>query len=91
MAEQDKHYVLLMGRPNVRVVQCTEGRGRWKKRRSLCNAGNRGSRFAPSEGRQTSNAHQLHEGTGNYECIKFNATVCEDNTDMKLQWNQIDW
>ena len=91
MAEQGKPYVLPMGRPIVRKVQCTEGRGCWKKRRSLCNAGNRGSRFAPSERRQTSNAHQLHEGTGNCECIKFNDTFCEGNTDMKLQWNQIDW
>ena len=46
-----------------------------KKRRPLCNAGDRGSRFAPSERRQTSNSYQLHEGTGNCECIKFNDTM----------------
>ena len=75
MVEQGKPYVLPMGRLIVRKVQCTEGRGRWKKRRSLCNVENKGSRFALSERRQTSNAYQLHEGTGNCECITFNDTI----------------
>lgn len=75
MAEQGKPYVLLMGRLIVRKVQCTEGRGCWKKRRSVRNVENKGSRFALSERRQTSNAYQLHEGTGNCECITFNDTI----------------
>lgn len=40
----------------------------------LCNAGDKGSNFALSERRQTSNAYQLHERIGNCECIKFNDT-----------------
>ena len=54
----------LMGRPIARKVQRAEGRGCWKKRRPLCNAGDKGSRFALPEREQTSNAHQLL-GTAN--------------------------
>lgn len=42
---------------------------------SLCNAENKGSRFALSEREQTSSAYQLHEGIGNCECIRFNYTI----------------
>ena len=75
MTEQGKPYAFPKGRLIVRKVQYAEGRGCWKKRRSLCNAGNRGSRFALSERKQTSNAYQLHEEAGNYECITFNDTA----------------
>ncbi|RHO85791.1 hypothetical protein DW049_13060 [Ruminococcus sp. AF41-9] len=63
------------GRQIVRNVQCAEGRGCWRKRMLLCNTGDRGSDFAPSERKQTSNAYQLHERIGNCECIKFNDTA----------------
>lgn len=52
---------------------------------------NRSSRFALSERKQTSSAYQLHEETGNCECITFNYAISEDNTDMKLRWSQINW
>lgn len=65
----------LMGRPIARKAQCAEGRGCWKKRRPLCNAGDKGSRFALPERGQTSNAYRLHEETGNCECITFNDTT----------------
>ena len=75
MTKQGNPYVLLgKGRLIVRKAQCTEGRGCWKKRKPLRNAEDRGSRFALSERKQTSNAYQLHEETGNCECIKFNGT-----------------
>ena len=63
------------GRQIVRNVQCAEGRGCWRKRMLLRNTGDRGSDFAPSERRQTSNAYQLHERIENCECIKFNDTA----------------
>ncbi|GFI17457.1 hypothetical protein IMSAGC009_02628 [Lachnospiraceae bacterium] len=62
----------LMGRPIARKVQRAEGRGCWKKRRPLCNAEDKGSRFALPEREQTSNTYRLHEETGNCECITFN-------------------
>lgn len=80
-----------MGRQIVRAVQCVEGKGYQKKRRLLCNAEDRGSRFAPSERKQTSDAYQLHEGIGSCECIRFNYTKVRTMQTMKLQWNQIDW
>lgn len=52
---------------------------------------NRSSRFALSERKQTSSAYQLHEETGNCECITFNYAISEDNADMKLRWSQINW
>lgn len=52
---------------------------------------NRSSRFALSERKQTSSAYQLHEETGNCECITFNYAINEDNADMKLRWSQINW
>lgn len=52
---------------------------------------NRSSRFALSERKQTSSAYQLHEETGNCECIMFNYAISEDNADMKLRWSQINW
>ena len=72
MAKQGKPYAFPKGRLIVRKVQHVEGRGCWRKRRSLCNAKNKGSRFALSERKQTSNAYQLHEEAGNCECITFN-------------------
>ena len=52
---------------------------------------NRSSRFTLSERKQTSSAYQLHEETGNCECITFNYAISEDNADMKLRWSQINW
>ena len=52
---------------------------------------NRSSRFALSERKQISSAYQLHEETGNCECITFNYAISEDNADMKLRWSQINW
>ena len=52
---------------------------------------NRSSRFALSERKQTSSAYQLHEETGNCECITFNYAISEDNADMKLRWSQSNW
>lgn len=52
---------------------------------------NRSSRFALSERKQTSSAYQLHEETGNCECITFYYAISEDNADMKLRWSQINW
>ena len=51
---------------SIPTAQYVEGRGCWRKRRSLCNAKNKGSRFALSERKQTSNAYQLHEEAGGY-------------------------
>lgn len=91
MVEQGKPYTLPLGRQIVRDVQCVEGRGCWKKRIPLCNAEDRGSRFASPEKGQTSNAYQLHEGIGNCECIKFNYTTVRTIQTMEIQWSQIDW
>ena len=62
------------GRHIVKDVQCTEGRGCWKKRKSLCNVRDRDSKFVPLERVQTSSSYRLHERLGIYECIKFNDT-----------------
>lgn len=62
MVEQGKPYVLPMGRPIARKVQCTEGRGCWKKRRSLCNVENKGSTLPyPKGGRLPTRINYMKE------------------------------
>ena len=52
-----------------------------EKVRGLCNAENKGSRFALSERRQTSKAYQLHEEAGNCECLSVLKHLETENRD----------
>jgi len=47
-------YYRLRAKQTVRNADGNAGKGKWKKRMSLCNEVNRGSKFAPPERVQTS-------------------------------------